>query len=240
MKYYTVLLFSALFAIASCGGADTPEQSASAQTESVEPEIASSEASSEEEVKSAATEAETPDGPELPYGLPNADGYFELAWEDLMPDGEEKLLSELYQAFFEEQERAWREQQATLADLGGYSTGIAEGSAADVATQIGTFNTVKELDGMKVRIPGYVVPLDFRAEGGHKEFILVPYFGACLHSPPPPPNQTLFIKADPPAEIKSIYEPVWIEGTMSTGEFYTSAANTAYEIALDQIEIYEY
>jgi hypothetical protein len=43
------------------------------------------------------------------------------------------------------------------------------------------------VEGMKARLPGYVVPLDTQP-AGIKEFLLVPYFGACIHSPPPPAN----------------------------------------------------
>jgi hypothetical protein len=93
---------------------------------------------------------------------------------------------------------------------------------------------------MRVRMPGYIVPLDFSAESKHTEFLLVPYFGACLHSPPPPPNQIVFVTANPPASIPDIYEPVWLEGEMKTGRFDTDMANSAYELKLSKLEPYEY
>ena len=117
---------------------------------------------------------------------------------------------------------------------------IAEGSAADTMAQIGTFNVVEDLDGLQIRLPGYVVPLDFSAEGNYDEFLLVPYFGACLHTPPPPPNQIVYVKADPRAEVKSIYEPVWVEGTLKTGKFESDTGDSAYELTLSKIEAYEY
>jgi len=120
------------------------------------------------------------------------------------------------------------------------STMIAEGSAADTMEQIGTFNVVEELNGKRIRVPGYVVPFDFSADAEHKEFLLVPYFGACLHTPPPPPNQIIFIKADPAAKILDIEDPVWIEGTLSTGEFMSDLGNSAYELKLSKLEPYEY
>jgi len=76
-------------------------------------------------------------------------------------------------------------------------------------------------------VPGYVVPFDFSADAEHKEFLLVPYFGACLHTPPPPPNQIIFIKADPAAKILDIEDPVWIEGTLSTGEFKSDLGDSS-------------
>ena len=59
--------------------------------------------------------------------------------------------------------------------------------------------TRPELNGQKVRLPGYLVPLEGQA-GEWKEFLLVPYFGACIHSPPPPANQIVHVKAAIPAK----------------------------------------
>ena len=73
----------------------------------------------------------------------------------------------------------------------------------------------EDLDGRKVRIPGYVLPLDFNGQSVH-EFLLVPYVGACIHTPPPPMNQIVYVKASAGFENKGMYEPVWVEGTMST------------------------
>jgi len=117
---------------------------------------------------------------------------------------------------------------------------VAEGAANDTMEQIGTFNVVESLNGEKVRIPGYIVPLDFSAKSEHGEFLLVPYFGACLHTPPPPPNQIVFVKADPAAKIPNIDEPVWLEGRMKTGKFNSDLGNSAYELSLSKLEPYEY
>ena len=167
-----------------------------------------------------------------------------LVWEDLMPSGEEALLAELYSEFYEDVETQVR-QQMTLAEAARaenmtVTEMIAEGSADDTMEQIGTFNVVESLDGVKVRMPGYIVPLDFSAKSEHGEFLLVPYFGACLHTPPPPPNQIVFVKANPAARIPSIDEPVWLEGTLSTGKFTSDLGNSAYELDLSKLEPYDY
>ena len=168
----------------------------------------------------------------------------EISWEDLMPEGEEQVLAQLYESFFREQELLLRQQIQSLSDFGtssgNFLDSIQEGGAADQAIQIGTYNTVDVLNGVKVRLPGYVVPLKFGGDAGYDEFILVPYFGACLHSPPPPPNQTLYVTAEPRAKVSSIFEPVWVECTISTGEFSTHEANSAYQLTLSKIETYTY
>ena len=72
------------------------------------------------------------------------------------------------------------------------------------------------LDGTQVRIPGYVLPLEYEGTSV-KEFLLVPYVGACIHVPPPPPNQMVFVTARASFEAEGLFAPVWVEGTLSTG-----------------------
>lgn len=109
----------------------------------------------------------------------------EIAWEDLMPAGEDERLESLYLEFYEEFERNMRQGSSTLAEAAkdsmasendDMSAFVAEGSAADTMEQIGTFNVVNDLNGKRIRVPGYVVPFDFSADAEHTEFLLVPYF----------------------------------------------------------------
>ncbi len=69
----------------------------------------------------------------------------------------------------------------------------------------------RDLDGSIVRIPGYALPLEM-TEGGITEFLLVPYVGACIHTPPPPANQMVFVKLREEYEVKNLFDPVWITG----------------------------
>lgn len=154
-----------------------------------------------------------------------ARGVSRIGWEDLMPEGEEERLAQMYQA-----------QMSMLYSAGG----IAEGSAADVSVQIGTFNTVQELDGKTIRIPGYTVPFDFGVDAEIKEFLLVPYFGACIHAPPPPPNQTIFVISDTPIKVRDLAQAVWIEGTIHTQTQESELADAAYTIRMTAIEEYTY
>ncbi len=144
----------------------------------------------------------------------------EIKWDDLMPEGEIERL----QAMYEEQIRMLYQADP-----------IIEGSAADAAVQFGTFNVVEELDGQNVRIPGYIVPLDLQ-EGKVTEFLLVPYFGACIHAPPPPPNQTVYVTAKEPVEFS--WDAFWLEGTIKTEKAESELASAAYTLELDKIEPY--
>ena len=66
-------------------------------------------------------------------------------------------------------------------------------------------------------MPGYMLPLEFEGKGV-TEFLLVPWVGACIHTPPPPPNQIVHVTLDEGNAFDSStgFEPVWIEGEMQT------------------------
>jgi uncharacterized protein len=72
-----------------------------------------------------------------------------------------------------------------------------------------------ELDGQTVRMPGYLLPLEFSGKEV-TEFLLVPYVGACIHSPPPPPNQIVHVKPEKPVAGLTVFAPIWVTGRMST------------------------
>jgi len=72
---------------------------------------------------------------------------------------------------------------------------------------------VSALDGKAVRLPGYALPLE-HADMGVKEMLLVPYLGACIHVPPPPANQTVYVTLAAPYKVGELWEPVWITGRM--------------------------
>ena len=79
-----------------------------------------------------------------------------------------------------------------------------------------TYLANKELDGRRVRIPGYLLPLEFDGKKIN-EFLLVPYVGACSHTPPPPPNQIVFVTAKESFEAgDGLFTAVWVDGTMKT------------------------
>jgi hypothetical protein len=95
------------------------------------------------------------------------------------------------------------------------------------------------LHGAYVRMPGYIVPLEMDADGV-TEFILVPYVGACIHTPPPPANQLVLVRAIRPWPITDLWDAVWVEGRMSTQLMSTEIADTGYALTADKIEIYEW
>lgn len=102
------------------------------------------------------------------------------------------------------------------------------------------------LDGQHVRLPGYLLPLDM---AGRKvtEFLLVPWVGACIHTPPPPPNQIVHVRPDVPYEVNGMFEPVWVTGKLSGSavrkSLYmvdgTSDIEIGYAITATRVEAYK-
>lgn len=114
-------------------------------------------------------------------------------------------------------------------------------SSADNAYEkaLRSTDVVEELDGERVRIPGFIVPIDFDDELNVIEFFLVPYFGACIHLPPPPPNQMIHVKADLPIKLNSLYVPYWISGELSAGVTVNQLGISAYTMTLEEFEMYD-
>jgi uncharacterized protein len=73
---------------------------------------------------------------------------------------------------------------------------------------------LRALAGQVVRIAGYVVPLD-DASQEDAEFLLVPYYGACVHTPPPPPNQMVLVEMEGRQRVRlDLFEAIWLEGKL--------------------------
>jgi uncharacterized protein len=96
--------------------------------------------------------------------------------------------------------------------------------------------TVDTLNGVAVKVPGYVVPLE-TVRGELKEFLLVPYFGACIHTPAPPANQVIFVRPGKPAAFRSM-DTVWVSGTLHTTRQESFAGASGYTIDAVAIEPY--
>lgn len=115
---------------------------------------------------------------------------------------------------------------------------LGEGGMA--AAQPMDFSVNQELDGVGVKLPGFIVPLDVGKDGLVSEFFLVPYFGACIHVPPPPPNQIVYVKMDKGVALDSIYEAYWVTGRMKVARKSTQLGAAAYSLAATKVEIYKY
>lgn len=95
-----------------------------------------------------------------------------------------------------------------------------------------------KLDNRRVRIPGFVVPLDGEKEKA-REFLLVPYFGACIHAPAPPANQVIHVVVNKRVGTVKLAPAAWISGTMRTVRSDTQMGVSGYEMTVDKVEPYK-
>ncbi|MFZ9994740.1 MAG: DUF3299 domain-containing protein [Steroidobacteraceae bacterium] len=142
----------------------------------------------------------------------------ELDWEELIPE--------------ESRERFLAGPPPAVHDY------LGEGGMA--AQQIMDFSVNKSLNGSTVKIPGFIVPLDIGKDGLVSEFFLVPYFGACIHVPPPPPNQIVYVRMNKGIALDSIYEAYWITGKLKASNKTTRLGASAYQLDGSKVEIYKY
>ena len=161
----------------------------------------------------------------LPKPTANSSGYTEIRWDDLVPKGWDPMKG--------------------LRDKGISNPGaLMDG---DPKTQA-LMNQMRELwdnaptepslDGTRVKLPGYLVPLEESA-AGHTEFLLVPYFGACIHTPPPPANQiVLVVPAKPVAGLRSM-DTIWVSGTIKTVRGNSAMGSTGYRLEASLVERYK-
>ena len=115
---------------------------------------------------------------------------------------------------------------------------LGEGGPPAVQKQTTTFN--EELAEMVVRLPGFIVPIGAPRGGLITEFFLVPYIGACIHVPPPPPNQMVYVKSASGIAADAIHEAYWVTGKMRVESRTTALGTAAYGLAASKVERYEY
>lgn len=145
----------------------------------------------------------------------------ELDWESLVPPG------------FEEAIIATEQELASLED----EDPRAEALMAKLRDEWAKAPVVDALDNSLVKLPGFVVPLE--GDGQQvRQFLLVPYYGACIHEPPPPANQTVLVDAPNDTRIRSAFETVWIYGRLRVERADTTMATAGYRIQAQKIEPY--
>jgi hypothetical protein len=136
-----------------------------------------------------------------------------------------------------------------------YIMDIEEGSAEDkVVSQgeksIDTFfdddyqrallstTVVSEMDGKAIRIPGFIVPLEFNDDKTVSQFFLVPFFGACIHVPPPPPNQVIHVTSSNGVKLENLYTPHWVSGIVNSVFIENEIATATYAMDAVDVEVY--
>ena len=148
----------------------------------------------------------------------------ELDWLELMPEEDRQALEAMPEIEHDSPEANG------FSDQGGLKQG--EGLPAVMYSA----KTVAALDGKGIRLGGYPVPLESDARGRSTEFFLVPYPGACIHVPPPPPNQIVLVRYPQGITLEDIYTPLWVDGTLRVEPVSNDLADAAYALSAERVE----
>ena len=146
-----------------------------------------------------------------------AESYQEVSWDELMPEGWIPMEPD-EQAFFE---------------------GETYGGQLETLPKTEIAPIVKALDKQRLKLPGYMIPIKFNGTSV-SEFLLVPYMGACIHTPPPPENQIVYVTLKKPLEAQDLWAPVWVSGLMKAQISMTEFATAGYHLMDASTEIYDY
>ena len=97
---------------------------------------------------------------------------------------------------------------------------------------------VEALNDKVVRLPGFVVPVEFDGTNV-SEFLLVPYFGACIHTPPPPANQIVYVKSEKGVAVQGLFAAVNVTGKLKTLQTSSELAEAGYTMEAYEVVPYQ-
>ena len=161
----------------------------------------------------------------LALSVCRAQDYEEISWEELIPEDWDP--SESFRDL----------RHLDLAELPDSDARIQE--LYDRMRKVwDSAPTVETMAGRPVRLPGYVVPLELDREG-FREFLLVPYFGACIHTPPPPANQIIHVRSKSPVKGLRTMDAVWVSGTLGLERSDSEMGASGYSLAAKIVTKFE-
>lgn len=159
--------------------------------------------------------------------------YLVLEWTDLIP--KEDLDALLNPPEYLDDIEDGSEEDLIASQI---KNTIAQASDSAYQRALVSTRVKTEYNGKKVRIPGFIVPLDFDENQTITSFFIVPFFGACIHVPPPPPNQIIYASFKKGLTLEHLYDPFWIEGTIKTEIQSNELGTAAYTMRVDNTFAY--
>lgn len=159
--------------------------------------------------------------------------YRTIEWTELMPkDDLEAILNQ--PDYIDEIVDGSPEDQLSSR----VKSAIAMASDSRYQQALESTRVIEEFNNQPVRIAGFIVPLEFDGEQTITQFFFVPYFGACIHFPPPPPNQLIYVSYPQGLKLEALYDPFWITGVLKTLLVENDTATSAYSIVVNSISPY--
>ena len=159
-----------------------------------------------------------------------------VQWEDLLPGEGEGRPVVFAQGTAE---RAGMPTRADFGDISDEELAAFVGDIDDMRSMQPTGAAIRtDLDGVTIRLAGYATPLGFDQEDV-TEFLLVPWLGACIHTPPPAANQIVYATEAEGLDVARMWEPIWVTGTLRADPTPTVLADVGYRIENARVEAYE-
>lgn len=164
-----------------------------------------------------------------------ASDYRALDWDELIPEEELEIMKQL--SYLLTNPHQPLDPNDDIRD--DINNAMDQLSDPDLSGVMNSINIRPELNNQIVSIPGFVVPIETNEDNAIIEFFLVPYFGACIHVPPPPPNQIIFVQYDKGLDVKEIWMPFEIKGKLFTEMVENDVAISAYTFVADDVSEYK-
>jgi len=218
MRMYVVVAYLVLF----LAGCEQPEQTLSA------------------DIKPSTTLAAEPDTSlqiidSVPATL-DLSLFKEVEWIDLIPESDLNALMNPPDYLMQIEDGSFEDQITSQIQ---HAIDSTQDEASPYQQALMSTNIITAMDNQNIKIPGFVVPVEFNEEQAITSFFLVPFFGACLHMPPPPPNQIIYVETEKAFRIASLFDPVLITGKLSAELFEDQIATSAYTMQMNSLTLYE-
>ena len=154
---------------------------------------------------------------------PDENGIVELDWDALIPDD-------------------WRVDEL-MKEYNAEDLGDDDPRARNLMEKLKAFwkeaPVVRDYDGKLVKLPGFIVPLEMDAMT-IDEFLLVPYYGACIHVPPPPANQTVYVVTNANHAYRGkLFDTVWVTGTLTVERLSSELGDAGYRLDARAVEPFQ-
>ncbi|ATI03204.1 MULTISPECIES: DUF3299 domain-containing protein [Cycloclasticus] len=156
-----------------------------------------------------------------------------IEWTELMPKEDLEILLNPPSYINDIEDGSFEDQISSQV-----ANALAAASDDPYQKALSSTRIVQEMDGQAIRIPGFIVPLEFDDEQTITQFFLVPFFGACIHVPPPPPNQIIFVNYPKGLKVEALYDPFWVSGIVKTSLVENEVATAAYSMQMQSFELY--
>ena len=169
------------------------------------------------------------------FSMVQAAQYTEIEFQALLPKDDFQALLNPPAFLFDIEDGSFEDQIASSIQN---PTRASQSPLSSYEQALRSTRVIDDFNNQKIRIAGFIVPLEFDDQYIVTEFLLVPYFGACIHLPPPPPNQIIFMQSKKGVLIENIYDPFWVEGTLTAAIQTNDIATSAYRMQVDAVKSY--